>query len=266
MAKNKAVRSLVQSAFFLRKMPTRLSKTLYIISRLMLATLFVAVSLVGPQVSAQTPKTLPKVQVSRTINPVFPYEALIAGKAGSAEVNLTVGTDGRAILLSTEKATDRAFSMALQAEIEAIEFIPPRRNGQPQMTMTRESYEFPAKPALDPIAQEILIELRKPAPAITPVAALDAKPEAIRQPLPAYPWVLRADGMSGEAVIEFIVDRNGRTLFPRIVSSSHEDFGWAAATAVLRWRYKPPTKGGAKVDTRVTETVVFDIKKAAEMW
>ncbi|MFT3869219.1 MAG: energy transducer TonB [Nibricoccus sp.] len=235
-------------------------------SRLLVAALLIKVGLCSSSAWAQAPKALPKVQVSRSINPVFPYEALIAGKSGSAEVNFTVGTDGRAILLSTERATDRAFAMALQADIEAIEFIPPRRNGQPQMTMTRESFDFSAKPALDPIAEGILNELRKPNPAITPVEALDAKPEAIRQPPSAYPWVLRADAMSGEAVIEFIVDRNGRTLFPRIVSASHEDFGWAAATAVLRWRYKPPTKGGAKVDTRITETVVFDIKKASEMW
>lgn len=230
-----------------------------------LALLFVAST--GPEIRAQGADSTPiRIQASRAFNPVFPYEALIAGKGGFAEIDFTVDYTGRAILLSTRSATDRAFAMSFQAEIEAIEFIPPRRNGQPQMSLTRERYDFPPTPALDNVAREILTELRKPNPAIPTADQLDAKPEPIRQPPPAYPWVLRGDELSGEAVIEFIVDRNGRCLFPRIVSSSHEDFGWAAATGVLRWKYKPPTKGGAKVDARVTTTVVFDLKKAAEMW
>lgn len=266
MANNNAVASSMQVFPPVCRKLDFFSKTLRIIGQLVLAIIFVVAGQIAPQLWAQDGKALPKVQGARAINPVIPYEALLAGKSGSAEVDFTVGTDGRAILLSTERATDRAFAQALQADIEAIEFIPPRSNGQPQMTMTRESYAFPAKPALDAIAQEILIELRKPAPAIVPVGELDAKPEAIRQPPPAYPWALRGDSVSGEAVIEFVVDRNGRTLFPRIVSASHEDFGWAAATAVLRWRYKSPMKGGTKVDTRVTATVVFDINKASDMW
>lgn len=267
MANHNSATSLVRDVFSIRSVRTRFPNSLQIISHLMAAIVALSVVTLIPSARAQEGKSLPKVQGSRSLSPVFPYEALIAGKSGSAEVNFTVGTDGRAILLGTEKATDPAFSHALQADIEAIEFIPPRRNGQPQMTMTREYFDFPGKPALDPIAQEILTELRKPSPAITPVEALDAKPELLRKPQPpAYPWVLRSDAISGEAVIEFIIDRNGRTLFPRIVSATHEDFGWAAATNILRWRYKSPTKGGAKVDTRITTTVVFDINKANDMW
>ena len=58
----------------------------------------------------------------------------------------------------------------------------------------------------------------------------------------------------------------GGRFFPRIISATHVDFGWAAATAVLNWRYKSPMKNGAKVDTRVTEKIVYDLKKAATMW
>jgi acyl dehydratase len=63
-----------------------------------------------------------------------------------------------------------------------------------------------------------------------------------------------------------VIDRNGRPLFPHIISATHEDFGWAAATGILRWRYQPPVKNGEKVDARVKVTVVFDIKKSADMW
>lgn len=207
-----------------------------------------------------------RAQASRAFKPVHPYEALIAGRGGWAEIGFTVDTSGRAILASPVGSSDPAFAHSFMADLEAIEFSPPRTNGQPLMSIGRERFEFLDKPALDAVASEILAELRKPEPALTPVAELDAKPEPIRQPVATYPWVLRGDEISGEAEVEFVVDRNGRTLFPRIVSSTHEDFGWAAATAVLDWRYKSPMKAGAKVDTRITEKIVYDIKKAAEMW
>ncbi|MFT3783978.1 MAG: TonB family protein [Nibricoccus sp.] len=230
-------------------------------------SILVVLSLFTPSpVSAQDGKSVRKIQGSRSFNPIYPYEALIAGKGGWAEISYTVDYTGRAIFLATVGASDPAFAHAFQADIEAIEFIPPRINGQPQMTPTQERFDFPAQPPLDPIAREILVELRKPHPALVPVAELDAKPEAIRRPPPAYPWVLRGDSISGSAEIEFVVDRNGRCLFPRIVSATQDDFGWAAATGVLRWRYKPPTKGGAKADTRITETIVFDINKSSDMW
>jgi TonB family protein len=215
---------------------------------------------------AQGNKVAEKAQASRAFNPVYPYEALIAGRAGWAEIGFTVDSSGRAILASPVGASEPAFAQAFMADIEAVEFSPPRRNGQPLMSLGKERYNFPAKPALDTVALEILAELRKPEPAITPVTALDSKPEAIRKPVATYPWVLRGDEISGEAEIEFVIDRNGRPLFPRIVSATHEDFGWAAATAVKNWRFKSPMKNGVKVDTRVTEKIIYDLKKASDMW
>jgi len=207
-----------------------------------------------------------KAQPSRAFKPVYPYEALIAGRVGWAEIGFTVDSAGRVILASPVGSSEAAFAHAFMADLDAIEFSPPRRNGNPLMSQGRERYDFPATPKLDAIASEILAELRKPEPKITPVAELDAKPEAIRKPVTTYPWILRSDEISGEAEIEFIIDRNGRPLFPRIVSATHVDFGWAAATAVMNWRYKSPMKNGVKVDTRVTEKIVYDLKKAATMW
>lgn len=205
-------------------------------------------------------------QASRAFNPVYPYDALIAGRGGWAEISYTVDYSGRAILPTVDGASEKAFALAFQADIDSIEFIPPRRNGQPVMSLSKQRFEFPAQPALDAIAREILNELRKPKPNLCPVEELDSKPEALRKPPSAYPWVLRGDGESGKAEVEFVIDRNGRVLFPRIVSATHEDFGWSAATAVTRWRYKPPTKGGVKVDTRIKETIVYDINKTSGMW
>ena len=216
--------------------------------------------------AAQENAEASKAQASRAYNPVYPYEALMAGHGGWAEISVTVDNSGRAILPSTVGASDAAFASALQADIEAIEYIPPRKNGQPLMSQLKVRFVFPEQPALDVPARQILAELRKPTPAFYTVDELDKKPEPIRQPQPAYPWILRSDGISGQAEIEFVVDRTGHPLFPHVISASHADFGWAAATAVLRWRYQPPVKNGEKVDARIRETIVFDLNKASGMW
>jgi TonB family protein len=74
---------------------------------------------------------------------------------------------------------------------------------------------------------------------------------------------MKTDGLTGQAEIEFIVDRDGRVLFPRIVSASHEDFGWAAATAVSQWRFNPPMRNGQRVEVRMSVPILFDAQKLA---
>src|ERR1035437_3273965 len=92
-----------------------------------------------------------KAQPSRAYNPVVPYDALIAGRSGSAEISFTVDYSGRAMLLNTVSATDAAFANAFMADIEAVEFSPPRVNGRALMSSLIERFNFPAQPALDAV-------------------------------------------------------------------------------------------------------------------
>ncbi len=53
------------------------------------------------------------------------------------------------------------------------------------------------------------------------------------------------------------IDRAGRAQLPRVVSTTREDFGWAAATAVARWQFTPPTKDGKPVDVKARVPVSY---------
>jgi len=199
----------------------------------------------------------------RKVTPVYPYEALIAGRAGWAEASFIVDYTGRALFANPAGASDTAFAKAVVAMVEASEFIPDKKDRRPVMTPANQRVTFEGEASLDPEARRVLSELRKQKPAILTMADLDERPKAVRQDSPAYPRALKDDGLTGQAEIEFIVDREGRVLFPRIVSASHEDFGWAAATAVAQWRFQPPTKDGQKVDVRMMVPVLFDARKLA---
>ena len=202
----------------------------------------------------------------RAVAPVYPYQLLLDGKEGVAEVQFTIAYGGKAILASVVSASDPAFGKALIADIEANEFLPPRVNGQPRLAQARLRYNFNGAAGLDAPARQLLAELRKPMPAIARADQLDKKPALARQDPLIYPYSLQSDGVSGQAEIEIIIDRTGRVLFPRVVSATNDDIGYAAAAAVTRWRYQPPTKGGQPTDARVTVTVTYDQAKMDSAW
>lgn len=228
---------------------------------LLIAAAIAGQAIFAPRIVAQiaTEPSAPPQSV-RAIAPVYPLELLLQKKSGSAEVRFTVDSSGRPLFVSAT-GSEPAFARALLADIESNEFMPPRVNGKPQTVTARFRYPFNGEAGLDPLARQILEELRKPAPSIVSVDQLDKRPTPIRRDAPTYPASLQSDGLSGKAEIEVVIDRNGRVLFPRIASASHEDCGWAAAVAVTRWKFQPPTKDGKPVDVRMTIPVNFDHTK-----
>jgi TonB family protein len=200
---------------------------------------------------------------SRKVAAVYPYEQLVKGQTGWGEVAFVVDYSGRAILASSTGASDAAFSKSIIAMLEATEFAPARKDKRAVMAPSTNRELFRPEAHLDFVARLILSELRQPKPAIYTVADLDDRPKAVGQRSAVYPRSMKTDGLTGQAEIEFIVDRDGRVLFPRIVSSSHEDFGWAAATAVAQWKFNPPMRNGQRVDVRMTVPVMFDAQKLA---
>jgi len=199
----------------------------------------------------------------RKVAPVYPYEMLLAGRAGWAEANFVVDFSGRPMLANTVGASDSPFAKAVIAMVEASEFAPGKRDKHPVISAASEKYTFSVEETLDSTARRILAELRKDTPAIPSVQELDERPKPIVMKAPTYPRALRDDGLTGQAEIEFVVDKEGRVLFPHIISASHEDFGWAAATAVAQWKYSPPQKNGEKVEVRMRVPILFDARQLA---
>lgn len=227
---------------------------------------FVILATAVGAVSAQTPgDNLPPVKplsMVRKLAPVYPLDLLLAGKTGWAEVRFMVDYSGRPTMASIAGSSNPLFGQALLAEIESHEFMPPRVNGQPQIALSGQRYAFDGEANLDATEKRILAELRKPSPAIVPSTELDPPLKGTRREPPLYPSTLLSEGISGKTEIEFIVTQEGRVVFPKVLSATVEDFGWAAATAIVRWRFQPPTKGSQKVDTRTRITVTYDHTKS----
>ena len=203
--------------------------------------------------------------VKRKPTPVYPYEMVMSGQSGSADAIFVVDYVGRPLFTTAGGTGNATLAKAAIAMVEASEYTPGRKGAQRVMSPTTEHFQFDGEKSLNPEARRVLAELRKPTPAILSLTELDERPKVLQQVAPAYPRALKDDGLTGQAEIEFVVSRNGEVLFPRIVSATHEDFGWAATVAVAQWRYQPPQKNGKNVEVRMRVPILFTAQKLAEM-
>ncbi len=88
---------------------------------------------------------------------------------------------------------------------------------------------------------------------------LDQAPVARFQARPQYPAELRAAGIEGSVVVEFVVGTEGDVEHARAVRSTHPALESAAAEAVTRWKFKAGRKDGRDVRTRLQIPIVFTV-------
>jgi TonB family protein len=96
-----------------------------------------------------------------------------------------------------------------------------------------------------------------PAFGTVPEDKLNAVPVVISQSPPEYPLELRKKGLTGSAVVEFIVGTNGEVVNAYAVSAMHLEFAQAAVDCVHRWKFKPAMRNGRAVNTRLQVPVGF---------
>jgi len=90
-----------------------------------------------------------------------------------------------------------------------------------------------------------------------PSVPTSTPPVPIGRAKPDYPFELRRDGITGEAIVEFIVNKEGKVSSAHVVRTTHPGFVAPAVEAVLNWKFKPGTKNGRKVATRMQVPIVF---------
>jgi TonB family protein len=88
---------------------------------------------------------------------------------------------------------------------------------------------------------------------------LDRLPVPVFRAEPVYPRMLKAQGVSGRAIVDFIVDRDGLVRGAYASSASSRNFGLSAVQALSRWKFKPGMKGGRAVDVHLQVPVDFNI-------
>ena len=93
------------------------------------------------------------------------------------------------------------------------------------------------------------------------ISKLDQQPVARFQARPQYPFEMRRAGISGEVLVDFIVDTNGDVRNAFSAHSSQREFEAAAVQAVSKWKFKPGRKNGHNVYTHMQVPIVFTLNE-----
>lgn len=189
--------------------------------------------------------------------PVYPRNALLAHEAGTAEVEFTVGPESYVTQAELIRSSAPDFGAALLAAVESWMIRPVAAEGSPVAAplRLRVSYDF-APPAEGPL-RRVAELLREGATKIPGPSGLDARLVPLWRGFPAYPLRLKGERIAGEALVEFVIDQNGRARFPAVVTATRPEFGWSAATAISQWVFQPPRRAGKMSDVRVRIPVSF---------
>ena len=190
--------------------------------------------------------------------PVYPHASLLAGDKGSALVEFTVKRDGKTAEAKLISASAPEFGAALLAAVDTWLFKAAVYKNLETPVRLRATHEF-----MLPVeaAETRLREKVREKGEIGGAAGLDRPLRPIWQAKPTYPSKMLPEKFKGEAVVECIIDQDGRCRLPRVKSATREEFGWAAATAISQWVFERPMRKGEPVDVTVTIPVNFNPPK-----
>jgi protein TonB len=146
---------------------------------------------------------------------------------------------------------------------------PPTVADVPLRIPSLESLRF-TRPTLDVAALSAASSVRdsgrpaasEPSAAVLGVSEVDVMPELRGDFQPHYPESLRAAGVSGRVVLEYVIDSEGTvdTASVRVVLSTQPGFSVAAREALSTAHFSPARRAGRPVAVRVRQTIRFATK------
>ena len=196
------------------------------------------------------------------IYPVYPYEMLRDGRKGEATVEMLVDARGDIRKATVTQATAPEFGQAALAACDYFGFHPARLKGKPTSTLVTLKQQFDNNIPSVTAADRAMLRLEKNTPEkIIGYNKLDSKPKPVFQRQPEFPLAARQEKLTeGNAVVEFLIDTEGKVRLPRVVSATHPSFGCMAVQAVSGWRYEPPMSEGRPVVARARVPFNFSSK------
>lgn len=93
-------------------------------------------------------------------------------------------------------------------------------------------------------------------------SALDQRPSPCVQTKPVYPAVMKQEGLSGSALVDFIVDSEGNVRNATAVRSTTPEFGESAVSAVTKWKFRPGRRAGHAVFTHMQVPIEFTLDRS----
>ena len=193
--------------------------------------------------------------------PIYPLEALQAGREGKVKVGFFIGPSGWVEQTTIVDSAGPDLDGATIAAVEKLRFKPAVKDGKPSYAALHMEFEFKTSGRgdvqVDAATKRVLRLLEKDRDQLVTLAELDVVPEAVSRQPPRYPQGVDKTHESGTALIEFVIDRKGFARLPHVIEATDPAFGYAAVQAAATWRFEAPRRDGKVVDALVRIPVQF---------
>jgi TonB family protein len=205
------------------------------------------------------------IRIMQTQESHFPDALLMqAITTGEAWVMVSIDLDGRLTDALVTRYTHRALADEALSVLREARITPATRDGQPLAACSEVHFVFNARGAV------ITMDARASVASLTAFvtkptyftelcrpAELDSMPIAVQTVAPRHPGPSEGGAAGGKAVIEFIIDADGRPRMPVLVSSPDAAFAAQAARALVQWQFTRPTRNGRPVAVPARQEFVF---------
>lgn len=84
-------------------------------------------------------------------------------------------------------------------------------------------------------------------------------PKPIRREAPSYPYEMKRGGLSGDVMVEFIIDKEGNVKNPYIVGSNNPWFERPALDSIIKWKFTPGQLDGRLVEVLANQHFDFSM-------
>lgn len=190
-----------------------------------------------------------------------PHDIIVLSDPPGAKIVVDAETLTVAAPLTVRHTRKRQFGIPVAVSVHAIPIVP----GQcPQYRIIPYDHELPdsivfrmsACPNPDQNYSRVFD--------IEEVLEAGQPPERLGGRIPWYPGLLQRARRGGIVIMQVVIDTTG---IPepgsfRIVVASDSGFIQSARTALLAWVYKPGRVMGHKVQTRVTQPIIYEVRSA----
>jgi TonB family protein len=185
-------------------------------------------------------------RVISQVEPVYPEMLRLRGVAGSAEILCDVDRAGIVTAAAVAGATLPEFGESALAAVRRWRFSPARRDGVAVAGQLLIPIEFTLshEPSLESLAgRKVFRAIDAP---IVPAESLPAWPAVIRRAWPIYPDKLKGSGITGSAVVSFVIDPEGLPINPEVIQATNDAFIPRALAAAVNLAYRPITAADGK--------------------
>lgn len=90
------------------------------------------------------------------------------------------------------------------------------------------------------------------------------QPSPLTRFAPEFPEEFRLRHLSGEVMVEFIIDENGRVIEAAAIRSTYPELSGPAVEAVRKWTFLPAKREGHPVRTVLQNPIYFTLNESAE--